>query len=237
MSEVVKDGIIFKTCPDFPAYAASQCGKIIRLDTMRYMSQFEGGVPSYLLVRTSIKNKVKSVRVHRLVASAWLVNDDPENKIQVNHVDGNKFNNHIDNLEWVTRSQNQRHAVETGLKGKGSDLYNSTLTDNQVHTICKLLIDGIRAKELSELFSVSIDIIRKIKAGETYFHVRTLYEIPHTFKKDFSYETVVWVCENIVKGFGDKEIVKLSSNQDLTVVEIKRIRYKIRYKTISDEFF
>ncbi|AYV78701.1 MAG: HNH endonuclease [Edafosvirus sp.] len=59
--------------------------------------------------------KEKSLRVHRLVAKAFIDNDDPVNKKQVNHKDGNKLNNIVDNLEWITSPDNKKHAVETGL--------------------------------------------------------------------------------------------------------------------------
>lgn len=48
--------------------------------------------------------------VHRMVARAFVPNDDPENKVCVDHIDGNKHNNHYTNLQWVTRSTNMKRA-------------------------------------------------------------------------------------------------------------------------------
>lgn len=67
----------------------------------------------YTIVGLNKHNKYKLKKVHRLVAEAFIPN--PENKSDVNHIDGDKSNNIVSNLEWVTRSENMKHAYDTGL--------------------------------------------------------------------------------------------------------------------------
>lgn len=71
----------------------------------------------YHHVTLNIQGKQKRMRVHRLVAEAFIPN--PDNKPYVNHIDGNKGNNNVNNLEWVTPSENIQHAVAIGLFKSG----------------------------------------------------------------------------------------------------------------------
>lgn len=68
----------------------------------------------YSLINLNYNGERKTYSVHRLVTAAFLEN--PDNKPQVNHIDGCKINNNVSNLEYVTPGDNQKHAYDTGLK-------------------------------------------------------------------------------------------------------------------------
>jgi hypothetical protein len=102
-----------KDCPVEPSkYFVSDKGDVLnkRNGITRKASVTKWG---YARVSFYINGKVRNYPVHRLVASAFLPN--PDNLPVVNHIDGNKLNNCVDNLEWCTYAHNVRHAVRTGL--------------------------------------------------------------------------------------------------------------------------
>lgn len=99
--------------PEFEQYyAVSNYGRIY---SIRYGKLIKPGVnqTGYHHINMRVMYSNNSKRVHRLVALAFIPN--PENKPIVNHLDGNKLNNHISNLEWATAKENMEHASETGL--------------------------------------------------------------------------------------------------------------------------
>lgn len=92
-------------------YSVSTEGEVRKDSTNYILSQ--SVQEDYKFVSLFINGKQKRMRVHRLVAMAFLEN--PENKPYVNHINGNRGDNNIENLEWVTPSENTIHAVKTGL--------------------------------------------------------------------------------------------------------------------------
>lgn len=103
----------WRTIPSFPVYSASNLGRIRNEGTGRIMHTYLNtrGYPSLSLRKD---NKQIQQSVHRLVAEAFLGGLHPG--LDVNHIDGDKTNNCVENLEWCTRLENVRHAVRTGLR-------------------------------------------------------------------------------------------------------------------------
>lgn len=103
----------WKEIKGFVGFFINQCGEI-KNSKGKFLIPRPIGRQGYLAVRIQIMRKVNYVYIHRAVAVAFISN--PEKKPVVNHIDGNKQNNHLDNLEWVTASENLKHAYRTGLR-------------------------------------------------------------------------------------------------------------------------
>lgn len=99
--------------------------------------------------------------VHRLVAQAFLPN--PSALTLVNHIDGNKGNNRLDNLEWITPQGNSQHAMHTGLNGAAK------LKPSDVLAIRRRATELFR--EIAGQFDVGEKTIRKIVSGQSWSYI------------------------------------------------------------------
>ena len=105
--------------------------------------------------------------VHRLVAEKYVPN--PDGKPQVNHKDGNKLNNHADNLEWVTNKENRAHAVKYGLQIQGEKCPWAKLSEVNVKYIRSH--PEIGTTLFAETYGVSVRTIRDIRNGKSWKNV------------------------------------------------------------------
>ena len=118
-------------------------------------------------------NRLSNVRlIHRLVAEAF-IGPAPTSAHQVNHIDGDKANNCMSNLEWVTPSENLQHAYDTGLHQpmRGTDFPTAKLDDSKVREIRKMLTAGASQRSIGRLFGVPHQRIGAIAQGKAWRHV------------------------------------------------------------------
>lgn len=92
-------------------YQISNLGNVKSLRKNKILKPFSNH--GYMQVRLYKENNKKDFKIHRLVANAFITNYYC--KPEINHIDGNKQNNNVDNLEWCTRKENEQHAVKYGL--------------------------------------------------------------------------------------------------------------------------
>lgn len=121
----------------------------------------------YELVGLHYDRLVKTYSVHRLVARTFL----GESKLQVNHKDGDKRNNRLDNLEYVTARENVKHSWDLGLsKSRGGELCSGAkLTKTKVDEIRILLAQGnMKPADIALSFGVGQTTIRDIRNGKTW---------------------------------------------------------------------
>lgn len=162
------------SCPDWPDYEVSSEGAVRRVVTRH--SAHPGVRKPYVtstgyqyIVMRSLRSKM-AVGVHRLVATGFL-GPAPFPDAQVAHLDGNRLNNRLENLRWVTRSENERHKVGHGKSNRGERQGRSVLSQEKVRCIRVALGRGARQRDLAVAFGVSRTTISSISIGKSWAHV------------------------------------------------------------------
>ena len=162
-----KDGVMWSTRPGSIGYLIGSNGVIIgRRGKPMVGNNDTKGYP--MVVMFDKHNKPKTPKRHRLVAEAFLLN--PLNKPQVNHIDANKENNDLTNLEWVTNSENHAHKMKLGLnispRGEASGL--AIITEEEA---CCIYMDERPRKIIAEEYGVSIATVHSIKGKRNWNYI------------------------------------------------------------------
>lgn len=149
-------------------YEVSDQGEVRRDGRVLACHVNQGG---YRQLSLSVNTVRTTALVHRMVAETFIPN--PAGKPQVNHIDGDKLNNDVSNLEWCTAGENIRHALETGLRvmPAGEDASNARLTADQVLEIRRRYADGSTQSDLSAEFGVGQPSIHRIVSGKEWMSV------------------------------------------------------------------
>ena len=153
-------------------------GGVYQVSTFGRVKSFKGTKPrilkpvlrgEYLSVAFYIDGKQKHRLVHVLVARAFIPN--PENKPEVNHDDGHKFNCHVSNLLWATSAENKQHALKTGLKKTGLENPTAKIKNESDIIYIRDNPDKLTQRQLAEKFGVTVGIISLIQTGKKYPNV------------------------------------------------------------------
>jgi hypothetical protein len=145
---------LWRSIKDYPNYQVSNLGSIrsLNYNNQKIINNLKPAIcaSGYYGVGFSLKGKTKTFLIHRLVGIYFITN--PKNKLEINHKDGNKLNNHYNNLEWCTRLENAKHASNNNLLRKGINhyLYGKT---NGNHHITKRIINT-KTKEIWESVNI-----------------------------------------------------------------------------------
>jgi transcription initiation factor IIF auxiliary subunit len=144
-------------------YSVDENGNVYSGEIMLNPPTYSTG---YKVVKLFKNGKYKRVSVHRLVAKAFIKN--PHNKEFVNHINGIKDDNRVENLEWVTSHENHIHAAKIGLKAKGESHGVSKLKNDDIIGIRQMLSDKVPQRKIASIFNVSQAAIKDINRGNTW---------------------------------------------------------------------
>jgi DNA-binding XRE family transcriptional regulator len=175
---------IWKQVPEYPDYEASSLGNIRSLDKIvpKWNAPFyrkrKGkilkksiGTNGYYYISMYKDKKQKSFKVARVIAQTFLNN--PRNLPEVNHINSNRTDDRVQNLEWCNRSQNMKHAFDKGFAcQKGEKNGYSKLSKKEVIEIKRLhSIGDYKQKELAKIFNISKTTIHNVIKGKTWSHL------------------------------------------------------------------
>lgn len=223
-------------------YLISNNGDVVSVKSGKWMTP-QPSNRGYLLI-----NIGKPCTIHRLVA-IFFVPGRSATRCQVNHKDGNKLNNNSENLEWVTPSENIRHAYGTGLMKAVSGELNphATITADEVEKICSYLLEYngdlnsvcLRCKE--EGIIASYQIIMQIKHKQSWVEVSDKwFDKNHFHVNHFSTEDVEKICQSLIKHNGYVPAVVSELKPEIPCIRYSRvngIKYKVSHVRTSDRFF
>jgi len=150
-------------------YTVTSDGEFFSDNSGKMKTRDRAGTDYQIINFSTVDGKKKTFRVHRLVLMAFNPVEGMEN-LQVNHKDGNKRNNKLENLEWCTASENQIHAFKTGLsharRGENSNFHK--LTEKDVKKVFELRKKGLTQQEIGDIVGCTKSNISYILKGKSW---------------------------------------------------------------------
>lgn len=148
-------------------YHVSNIGRVKSI-TRYKKEKSQKNVFGYKRVNLRLPGKSNNMGVHRLVALAFIPN--PESKPYINHIDGDKANNHVSNLEWCTPAENMKHASLIGAMPVGSKNASAKLKEADVLAI-RANKEGLSSKQMALKYGVTENTIWYVRSRRTWKHL------------------------------------------------------------------
>ena len=189
----------------------------------------------YVDVCLTHNGKAKSRLLHRLVAMAFIPN--PEHKPEVNHINGRKTCNFDYNLEWVTRSENQKHAIENGLLNLYDGAQYTKPTVDQIVAVCEYLEENkLTFVEIAKRTGISRQAVASIYRGESYRNISKEYDIS---KYEIKYGNPLIGDDSPVVKYSDDQIENLCKIIDEEKYGLREISdmTDIDYQTVRNVYY
>ena len=156
--------------PEIKDYYTITSDGLIYSDNSGLMKTRNRAGTNYQIINLSkLDGSKRTFRVHRLVMMAFNPVENMD-ELEVNHIDGNKKNNKLENLEWCTASENQIHAFKTGLNKsrRGEESNFSKLTNDDVKKVFELREEGFLQREIAEIVGCTKSNISCILRGKSW---------------------------------------------------------------------
>lgn len=149
-----------KIIKEYPNYRVDESGNVFSIKSKK-MLKHHTRRDGYKYVALYHNGKGFKNAIHRLVASAYCLRID-YNRNTVNHIDGNKNNNHYSNLEWCSLKENIRHAWKTGLYHTGENHHSAKIKNLDIEKIKQLYREGIKQQEIANRYGIGQDHVSRI---------------------------------------------------------------------------
>ena len=210
-------------------YSVSNTGKVRNDKTMKLL-KMKPNKKGYIRVGIYLRGEdtVKRVSVHVMVAETF-IGPKPDDNFEIDHVDGNKSNNNVSNLEWVTRSENIKRAFMKELKKPivGSEHPVSVYTDEQVHKLCMLASQGNSVDVCARISNIPKSYAYSILRGENWTHISSLYDLTKINKKFQCPNNIKEEIYTLIKS-GMKKSKIIKSIKEKYGLDVKHVVYNYR---------
>lgn len=226
-------------------YLVSNFGKVYSKKSNKILKQ-EVTKVGYARVTIFYNKTAAHKSIHRLVANAFIYNDDKSNKIYVNHINGNKLDNSVNNLEWVTARDNELHAYKNNLKvaKHGDESHLSVYSKKQVISACEMMEEGIfTIKYISYKTGISESMLYLIQKRRSWINISRFYDVENCKypKNSYSLDQIEYVFklleENKLSIYEISDCTNVKTSTIHNIVIHKNNKYSYLYDLYNIDLY